>query len=480
MISFRVKIVSSLIGLSLLSFALGTYYTRSVLSDRFSDVVTLRYAESFLRDALGYYRPHGSWELAHQNEPFNDYTDRVGIQPPPPPILSAPDLEDGPPPPRFAIADLEGSVWIGGDNFSVGDVVIQAKLQQAIPILESGESIGYLLPVGEVATTHVEDDFLELLSHAWWISLILVLLIAVPLGLILGNHFAGPINNLIRAIGAMGPSSLRQKVPVNSKDELGLLSRNFNQMSEDLADFVQLTKSQRKKISETESMLRQALVNVSHELRTPLHKTVSQAYAMIDGVRSLDREQMIKLASSLDYLASLVDDLHQLSLADVKAMQFDLELVDFSRLIKECVAAAEEDFSLKGFNLDLSLPVELEINGDKTRLRQIVENLLSNCIRYANQGAGIKVALSSHKEYVELLVSDSGPGVPDESLGLLFDRFYRVDSSRSRTSGGTGLGLSIVKTCAEIHGGEAEAFASEQGGLAIRVRIPATTQPMQN
>lgn len=471
--SFRLKIVASLIGLSLLSFALGAYYTRSVVTEHFSDVVILRYAEDFLRDALEYYGNHGSWALAHEDEPFNDYSDRINLQPPPPPILTSPDVvDDLPLPPKYAMTDLDGVVWIGGDSFDVGEVISGRVRENSILVSYGGEDIGYLVPVGEVSTTIVEEEFYELLAHAWWLSLGIVALIAVPIGLLLGNHFTGSLNNLIQAIGAMGPQSVRQSVPVKSNDELGLLSKSFNQMSADLADFVQVTKSQRKKISETETVLRQSLANVSHELRTPLFKSVSQAYAMLDGVRDLNNAELRKLITSLDYLTGLVDDLYQLSLADVEAVQFDLERIDFVGLIQDCLSAAEEDFAQREFVIELSMPDVLDLNGDKTRLRQILENLFSNCVRYAMTGSSIRLELTKLDGFAILLIEDSGPGVPDDCLEFLFDRFYRVDSSRSRESGGTGLGLSLVKTCAELHGGEVEACRSKLGGLAIRVIIP--------
>lgn len=465
--SFRLKIVVSLIGLSLISFALGGFNTRSILLDSFENVMVARSADGFVRDVLDYYREHGSWELAGNAEEFYEFRDRRGL--PPPPADDA-DL------PSFLATDLAGKVWVvvppTAKNDSLGDVLPEQRLRNAIPIRDGAEVVGYVTWVGEVLPSEIEDRYLQSLTHTWWLSLLLVAAVAIPAGVFLGNRLAGPINELIRAFSAMGPTTLRQEVAVKSKDELGLLSHSFNQMSADLADFVQVIKSQRETIAESENMLRQGLVNVSHELRTPLYTSLTRAQAMLDGVRALDKAQMKKLADSLNYLSNLVDDLHQLSLADVKALRYDAEAVDLASLVRECIANRETEFQGREFKLDVDIPTELNVHGDSTRLRQIVENLLSNCLRYSDRGAQVCIQLCVIGEFAQLVVSDSGPGVPTASLGALFDRFYRVDESRSRATGGTGLGLSLVKTCAEIHGGDVEAFASDQGGLGICVRIP--------
>lgn len=465
--SFRIKIVISLIGLSLVCYALGAYNSRSLLLESFEGVVSARTADGFARDALDYFRTYGSWEAAVKSERFETFRQRKGFPPPPGNNQNRPG---------FLLTDLEGKVWVQTPAVEkspeVGKTVSSAQLTTAIPLSERNEIAGYIITVGELLPSEIEDQYLKSITNTWWISLLVVAAVAIPVGVFLGKRLADPINDLIRAISAMGPSTMRQKVLVKSNDELGLLSCSFNTMSDDMADFVQVIKNQREKIIETQEVLRHDLVNISHELRTPLNTSVSQAQAMLDGVRALDHEQMQKLATSLDHLTRLVDELHQLSLADVKAAQYEEESLDFVGLVKECISAREEDFRQKEFDQISDLPTELLMHGDSTRLRQIVENLLENTVRYSDQCARVSVKLSQHDENAVLEISDSGPGVPEDSLISLFDRFYRVDSSRNRATGGTGLGLSLVKSYAEIHGGNVEAFKSPLGGLGIRVHIP--------
>lgn len=297
----------------------------------------------------------------------------------------------------------------------------------------------------------------------------------MPGGIYLGKRLTLPINTLTTALQAMRPKTIRQSVPITSKDEIGSLSQSFNQMSEEITEFFEVTSQQQQQIFETERMRKESFVNISHELRTPLYGLVSQANAMLDGIRPLDRNQMTILAENLDHMTELVTDLHSLALADARALSCDIESTDFSLILRNALEARKEVFSARNFDLHPSLPEQLIVDGDPTRLRQIAENLLSNCVRYTAKDGDIYVRLTASEGFAELEVSDNGPGVPEESIAELFDRFYRVESSRNRATGGSGLGLSLVKSCAEMQGGDVKAYKSEHGGLAIRVRIPLTS-----
>jgi two-component system sensor histidine kinase BaeS len=472
--SLRIKIVLSLIGMSIFSIALGGFVSRSVLSDRFEDVVTMRSADGFVRDILRYYRAYGSFEHAHEVESFDNYRQRMRPPGPPGRVVNE-EFDEA----VFIATDINGKVWSGARDFVVGDILSEEYLQNALPIMDNDTMIGYTVVEGQLVLTGIEAQYLQALTNSIWLSLLAVALVAVPLGIVLGKRLADPINNLNNAISSMRPGTMYQNVPnvpITSNDEIGLLSQSFNKMSRDLATFVEVNEQQREKIEETEAMRRQGLVSISHELRTPLYRLVSQAYAMLDGIRSLDREQMTKLADSLDHLSELVNDLHHLALADVHAFSCDIESIDYSQIVRAAIESRAEVFATKNFSLNLSIPEQLVVGGDPTRLRQIIDNLLSNCIRYSKPEGDIKIELTTFENFAQLVVSDSGPGVPPDKLDVLFDRFFRIETSRSRATGGTGLGLSLVKTCAEIHGGNVEAFLSEQGGLGIRVRIPLHSQ----
>lgn len=468
MSSLRIKIVISLIGMSIFSVMLGGYSSRLILSDRFQIVVTERSTAEFSRDVLGYYRNHGSSLERAYNEESWDHHIAVLNQTRQQPQDPAAELNSA----HFIATDEAGNVWVPNGHYQIGDMVPPSELEKAIPIIDLGNTIGYVVVDGSLNLSGTEAQYLTDLSNSLWLSALLVALLAIPLGIMLGKHLTNPINSLNSAIRSMRPQTMYQSVPITSNDEIGLLTQSFNQMSEELASFLEVTERQKQKIEETESMRREGLVSISHELRTPLYRLVSQAYAMLDGIRPLDRAELTKLAESLDHLSELVNDLHQLALSDVQAFSCNLELTDFALIVSKALESRREAFAKKDLKLITSLPENLMLDADPTRLRQIVENLLSNCIRYTNVGGEIKINLSRSEKYTELVVSDNGPGVPAKSMDLLFDRFYRGESSRSRATGGAGLGLSLIKTYAEMHGGKVSAFASNEGGLGIRVQLP--------
>lgn len=496
MIPIRTKIVLSLIGMSFLAIALIAVTARYIMQGNFDELAADQASEGFMREIVNYHRDYGgSWEKAITAESFEGYRKRSRADTPPKPIRidkAGPASADSnnaiidlnsdevgrdnaltQPPSAFLVTDADGQIWIPKFGKQVGDRIPVSDMKEALPILDGRAIIGYAISRDTVALAETESRYLAALEKSWGLSLLLVAVIAIPIGLLLGNRLASPISHLNRAIQAMQPGSIHQQVPVSSKDELGLLSQSFNKMSGDLSSFVQVIKNQQKKILQTEALRKEGMASISHELRTPLNTSVAQANAMLDGVRPLDIEQVNKLSNSLDHLTKLVDDLFQLSLADVQALSCSKDCIDFSILVNEAIASKESEFSTKNLSVLANVPDRMQATGDATRLRQIIDNLLENCFRYTNTNGQIKVDLRSLEHYTELTVSDNGPGVSASNLESLFDRFFREDASRSRTTGGAGLGLALVKTWAEVQGGNASAFLSPEGGLGIRVSVPS-------
>ncbi len=218
------------------------------------------------------------------------------------------------------------------------------------------------------------------------------------------------------------------------------------------------------------------LANMSHELRTPLSTQLAKIQAMRDGVRPTDQEQLTSLYQSNKHLSGLVDDLYMLALADVNAQIYQKEPVAFDEIVASAVAASRDMLAEHRLTLEATIVPSIIINGDARHLRQVIENLLGNAYRYATHGGMVRVTLERQDNMAVLTVSDSGPGVSDEALPFLFDRFYRVEGSRSREKGGSGLGLSLVKALVVAHDGQVEAFHSDEGGLGIRIQLPCINE----
>ncbi len=240
------------------------------------------------------------------------------------------------------------------------------------------------------------------------------------------------------------------------------LASNFNRLADTLA--------------RNEQLRRQWIVDISHELRTPLAVIGGEVEALLDGIRKPSPERLTSLHSDIRSLSTLVDDLHQLSLADQASLQLTLTDVNLYDLVSNLRVLVEPRMADKPLTLVLEAASHprLSMLADRERLIQLFSNLLENSLRYTNEGGVVRLRLQAHEQTLTLEVQDSAPGVPESDLTKIFERLYRVDRSRSRSVGGSGLGLAICQQIVEAHGGQISADSSPLGGLCIRIELPRT------
>ncbi len=238
------------------------------------------------------------------------------------------------------------------------------------------------------------------------------------------------------------------------------------------AVIVRVINTQQQKLIVKEKQRREGMANVSHELRTPIANLMAEVEAMRDGIRPRDDEQLGLISKSVDHLHQLMEDLYQLALADVGELRFDKNELAWDEIIIEAIAFNRGSMKPRAINIESDITPGVIVRGDQQRLRQIMNNLMENCRRYTNNNATVWVVLKKQGKWATLTIEDSGPGVSQEKMRTLFDRFYRVDESRSREKGGAGLGLSLVKALTEAHEGKVEAYASKHGGLGIKIQLP--------
>jgi two-component system, OmpR family, sensor histidine kinase BaeS len=279
------------------------------------------------------------------------------------------------------------------------------------------------------------------------------LLISIGIGLVFTYWITKPVQAVSEAAQkiAAGDLTARVRVSVASMvggDELSSLGQRFNQMAQQL---------------ETNQFERKQLIaDIAHELRTPITVMQFRLDALEDGVYDLNHEEIKTLSQQNQFLARLVEDLRLLTLAD--SQQLPLERQTFA--LDELVLSVAEQFKprLSGKHLHLEL-APCHIYADPDRIRQVLSNLLENAQKYAKNN--IWVRLSGLK----LSVSDDGNGIPELDLERVFDRFYRVDESRTRATGGSGLGLAIVKAMLEAHGASIRANNQPNGGAVMTIRF---------
>lgn len=273
----------------------------------------------------------------------------------------------------------------------------------------------------------------------------------------LAGRFTRPIAQVQNVTRQLAAGDYAARTTVRRNDEVGRLADDVDALGAALQSH--------------EQARRQWVADIAHELRTPIAVMRAELEALQDGVRALDTQAVDALHDDIERLGRLVDDLHEVAQTDLGTMGFNMGTTALTELLEADVNAFQPAFDSAGLSLALCAP-PLTIHGDGERLSQLVRNLLANSLRYTDSGGTVAISAARDGDYVSITVEDSAPGVPDEALGRLFDRLYRVDASRARSSGGSGLGLAICKNIAAAHGGSIDASASSKGGLAITVRLP--------
>lgn len=347
---------------------------------------------------------------------------------------------------------LAGALPLPGDEPRLRGIYVQRQL------------VGWLsLSPPPLVKDTLEERFLNQQLLALSVIAALALAIAALAALGLGRGLVRPILALGDTLRQLAGGDFTARTAVVRGDELGRLASDLNRLGEVL--------------ERNEALRREAMADVSHELRTPLALLRGTIEAMQDGILPADPARLASVHEAILRLSHLVDDLYQMALADVGALVTARAPLEVARVLHEALAAAEPALQHGALTLECAIAESLTIEGDARRLRQIVDNLLQNSLRYTDPGGVIRVSACASEGTVELRVEDSAPGVPEAALGRLFDRFYRVEASRNRALGGAGLGLAIVKSLVESHGGTLRAEASDLGGLAIVIRLPEAVSP---
>ncbi|HLF78896.1 MAG TPA: ATP-binding protein [Dehalococcoidia bacterium] len=304
-----------------------------------------------------------------------------------------------------------------------------------------------------------EQDFIGRLR----LSLILAGLggafVATVAGLVVAGYITRPLRLIEEAARSVARGDTLRRAHVTSNDELGDLAASFNTMADSLAG--------------QERTRQQFIADVSHELRTPLTVLQGEIEALQDGVTRPSKERLESLYEETQLLNRLVDDLRTLSLADAGELTLQIQTEPVADILRRGGAAMAETAARENVELKLDLAPDLPaVTVDAHRISQVLINLLSNAIRHTPPGGEVCVSAELTGSVVRVHVKDSGSGMPVEALPHVFDRFYRVDPSRSRSSGGSGLGLAISRQLVHAHGGDIWAENNQGPGASFTFTIP--------
>lgn len=329
------------------------------------------------------------------------------------------------------------------------------------PIHYQEQIVGYLgLLPGKTFNQASEIRFMERQSESFiWIALLMISLSA-GLAWLLAYTLGQPLKRITTAAKALAVGRYDIRLPVESTDELGQLARDFNDMAAAL--------------EQSEQARRRWVADISHELRTPLAILRGELEALQDGIRPLTAEAIDSLFGDVMRLNRLTEDLYQLSLSDQGALSYRKAHVDPVEILQEDLSALKPDFQNKHIHIKWTnhLPNPVSIYADPDRLSQLYRNLLNNSANYTDSNGQLAITIFREADKLVLNFSDSEPGVPESELPKLFDRFYRLESSRSRHHGGAGLGLALCSNIVEAHNGTIQALCSPLKGLTIRIELP--------
>ncbi len=288
---------------------------------------------------------------------------------------------------------------------------------------------------------------------------LLAIAIAFLLTYILSRRILAPVQALTGVTRAFGKGDFSRRVDVKDHGDMGELARSFNTMADD--------------IERNERLRRNMVADIAHELRTPLSHLRGYLEAMSDGLVKPDEAAIGTLSDETSSLTRLVDDLQELSLADAGKLKLVFEPEDISKLVNDAVTAVQPKAASKGIFLVSDLAPSLpQINIDSQRIKQVMYNLLENAVAHTGPEGRITVRTWQEDNRVFISVADNGEGIPAEDLPFIFERFYRVDKSRTRATGGTGLGLTITRRLVEAHGGRIDVRSQPGQGSTFTFSLP--------
>lgn len=326
------------------------------------------------------------------------------------------------------------------------------------PIMENGEIKEYAFAI---ASLQPVNEAMLVLKDYYVYALIIVFLVIILLSFYYSKIIVKPLIKINRVTKKMANFDFSEKLPVTADDEIGGLSSGINTLSVNLKDRIDRLNVANTKLQQDiererqlEKTRKEFISGVSHELKTPLSVIRSFAEGIQDGVSKDTTYYTNVILEETDNMNRLIVEM--LELAKLESGTYKLEMSTFSigELIQQVYTKLLFSMEEKHLQVDIHADSSLFVKANRSRIEQVVVNLLSNAIRYTPDGEKIHVSVIETEDTVKIKIENTGNPIPEESLEKIWDRFYRLDASRSRHTGGTGLGLSIVKNILDLHHAE--------------------------
>ena len=336
--------------------------------------------------------------------------------------------------------------------------MMSGETMQGMMGMMSPMGMGPNSPMWRAFDAAVEDTFRMAMREALFVGTGAALVAAVGVSLFVTARVVGPIRRLAIASRRVAEGHYAERVAPDSRDELGSLAVSFNEMASSLES------AERRRL--------ELIGDVAHELRTPVTTLEGYLEELLDEQIEASPELWAKLHGEAGRLRRLIDDLQQLSRAEARQLTIRLDTIAPDDVVREVVDRLAPQFDEKGLRFTLEVAPGLpSVRADRDRAQQVLVNLLTNALRYTPAPGSVGLTVRPLDREVELAVTDTGVGIAAEHVPHVFERFYRVEKSRSRALGGSGIGLTIAKALVEAMGGR---IWAESGGLGQGSRFGFT------
>ncbi|MBS3786843.1 HAMP domain-containing histidine kinase [Candidatus Bipolaricaulota bacterium] len=436
--SLRLKLLMSFFLVIAIGVGTIAYIASNSAISQFDRYVSRDQAERYQRLALtfsNYYRYMGSWDevsdlTAKVSEMYNE---------------------------RIVLADPAGEVIGDTAEKLIGEKIDSDWSNKSVTISLGDFSIGKIY-IRTQQRSPLQNTFINSVNKSVLTGGIIAGIVGIVMALLFSRSILKPIRELTKATKKMQRGDLDQRVDATSGGEIGKLGESFNELA--------------RRLKEQKTLREEMVSDVAHELRNPLSNIQGYLEGLKEGMIDPTKQVFETLHQQSLVLKRLVNDLRDVNRARAGKLNLDKKLVVLediiSREIKALEAKAEED----GVELNQNLNGPNLLKADQARISQVIRNLLENATTHTPKGGEIKIKTRSKSGEVITTVTDDGPGIPEKDLPYVFDRFYRVDKSRSRGTGGTGLGLTIAKEIVESHGGKITAKSIEGEGSTFKFTLP--------
>lgn len=456
------KIALAFVLVAFITAAMVAVFVRVTSVDRLTQLVFDQQRDSLTTILANYYQTNGSWDGLVNNWPQlqrDNAVSGMGMGPGNMGQGAGEHMAAG----RilYGLADADGTVIIPVGQFQkIGQQLTTRQIRSGTSIEVNGKPVGVLLTTNALPVYNVAETlFLQRTNRALLLAMLGAMLAALLIGLFLARTLTRPLQALTQAAQKITNGQLDQQVDVKSDDEIGELGLAFNQMSREVARVNQ--------------QRRQMTADIAHDLRTPLTVISGYVESMRDGVLQPTQQRLELIYSEIGRLQHLVTDLRMLSQADAGELRLEPQTVDPLAILQHTAEIHRHQASQQEVSLQVQAETGLPgIRADEARFMQMMDNLISNALRYTPAGGSITLSAQRQANGIEFSVSDTGSGIEAADLPWIFDRFQRGDKSRHSDGNESGLGLAIVKALAEAHGGKVSAESVVGQGATITVWLP--------